>query len=56
VDTLRDFPNVANVTHLTDHEYSYRLRVGRFRVLFTIETVATIVQIEEVKKRNEGTY
>ena len=35
----------------------YRLRVGRYRVLFTIHAgIPLVVRIEEVKKRNEHTY
>ncbi|MGH9772622.1 MAG: type II toxin-antitoxin system RelE family toxin [Candidatus Acidiferrales bacterium] len=56
VDELTNFPNVANVKHLTRHRFPYRLRVGRYRVFFTVEAVAVIIEIEEVKKRDERTY
>jgi mRNA interferase RelE/StbE len=45
-----------NVTKLTKHKSGYRLRVGRYRVLFSHDEVVKIVNIEEVKKRDEQTY
>ena len=55
-DELKDFADSKNVKPLTNHQYGYRLRVGNFRVLFNFETQVNIVNIEEVKKRNESTY
>jgi mRNA-degrading endonuclease RelE of RelBE toxin-antitoxin system len=55
--TLKDFPNCANVKHLTNHRYGYRLRVGNYRVFFNFQGgEARIVSIEEVKKRDKHTY
>lgn len=39
-----------------NHEYSYRLRVGRYRVFFEFTREIKIIRIEEVKKRDEHTY
>lgn len=55
-DELKDFSDSKNVKPLANHQYGYRLRVGNFRVLFNFETQVNIVNIEEVKKRNESTY
>jgi len=38
---------------LTNHAYSYRLRVGDFRVFFEFDGDVNIIDIEEVKKRDE---
>lgn len=54
--TLVDFPNTPNVSFLKNHRYDYRLRVGRYRVLFNHDTAVKIVAIQEVKKRDERTY
>jgi mRNA-degrading endonuclease RelE of RelBE toxin-antitoxin system len=54
--TLEHMPNCAQVLALKNHPYGYRLRVGNFRVLFDWSTVIKIVEIQEVKKRDEGTY
>ena len=53
VSTLKDFPNCTNIKKLKTRE-EYRLRVGRWRVIFT-DSLA-ILFIEEVKKRDENTY
>jgi len=57
VKGLAMWPECRNVKALT-HRSDYRLRVGRFRVIFTVATekAPVIVQIEEVKKRDEHTY
>lgn len=57
VQTLKAFPNCANVKRLTNHTYGYRLRVGGYRIFFDFQGgEARIVLIEEVKKRDEHTY
>lgn len=53
---LINFPNCQGVKKLTNHEYSYRLRVGDYRVFFEFDGSIQIVNIEEVKKRDETTY
>lgn len=57
VDGLELWPNCRNVKALTGRS-DYRLRVGRYRVIFTADTnsVPVVVRIEEVKKRDERTY
>jgi len=39
-----------------NHEYTHRLRVGNWRVLFNAFDEVSIVSVEEVKKRDEQTY
>lgn len=56
VDELESFPNTRNLTALTNHQYSHRLRVGDFRVLLDIDTAVRIIEIQQIKKRNEETY
>ncbi|HCQ50212.1 MAG TPA: cytotoxic translational repressor of toxin-antitoxin stability system [Achromobacter sp.] len=56
VTTLADLPNVPNVMALTNHQYGYRLRVGNYRVLFDADVVIRIIDIQEVKKRDDNTY
>lgn len=54
--TLKEFPDCANIKKLTKHTYSYRLRVGAYRVFFEFDGIVKVVSIEEVKKRDERTY
>lgn len=56
VDALADMPNCQNVKALTSHKYGYRLRVGNYRVLFDWDGAIKIVDIQEVRKRDERTY
>ncbi len=54
---LVDLGQARNVKALSGHSCGYRLRVGRYRVLFDlIEGELRIVLIEEVRKRDERTY
>lgn len=53
---LAHMPNVQSVKALTRHQFGYRLRVGRYRVLFDWDGSVKIVNIEEVSKRDEHTY
>lgn len=55
---LADSSTWGDVRMLVNHLYQYRLRVGDYRVLFDVtkENAVDIVLIEEIKKRNEGTY
>ncbi|RKE35280.1 mRNA-degrading endonuclease RelE of RelBE toxin-antitoxin system [Paraburkholderia sp. BL23I1N1] len=56
VATLSAMPDCQNVKALTNHEYEYRLRVGNYRVLFNWDGAIKVVEIEEVRKRDERTY
>jgi mRNA-degrading endonuclease RelE of RelBE toxin-antitoxin system len=54
---LIEWPNASNIKALFDRE-DYRLRVGSYRVIFTVHPNGeiTVIRIEEVKKRDEHTY
>lgn len=57
VKGLATFPDCRNIKALTNHQYPYRLRVGDWRVFFSVlNGEITIILIEEVKKRDENTY
>jgi mRNA-degrading endonuclease RelE of RelBE toxin-antitoxin system len=56
VEQLAAMPDCQNVKALTNHEYGYRLRVGNYRVLFDWDGSIKIVEIQEVRKRDERTY
>jgi mRNA-degrading endonuclease RelE of RelBE toxin-antitoxin system len=56
VDSLKTFPDCRNVKRLVNHPHEYRLRVGRHRVLFDVREAVKIIDIQEVKKRDERTY
>lgn len=56
VGALSCRPKARNVKGLKNHPYPYRLRVGRYRVFFSVEMDLRVLKVEEVKKRNERTY
>jgi mRNA-degrading endonuclease RelE of RelBE toxin-antitoxin system len=56
VNALMAMPHCQNIKALTNHAYGYRLRVGRYRVLFDWQEIVKIVEIQEVRKRDEHTY
>ena len=55
VRELKQWPDCHNVKSLKNHQ-GYRLRVGRYRVIFDVQNTLKIIIIEEVKKRDERTY
>ncbi|WP_430228890.1 type II toxin-antitoxin system RelE family toxin [Nitrosomonas communis] len=55
-EKLSVFPDCSGVKRLTNHQYQYRLRVGNYRVFFDFKGEIHIINIEEVKKRDETTY
>ncbi len=55
VRNLQQWPDCKDVKPLVNRS-GYRLRVGRYRILFEVETQLQIIAIEEVKKRDDRTY
>lgn len=39
---LKNWPECSNVKPLTNHQYQYRLRIGRYRVFFDVHDVVRI--------------
>jgi mRNA-degrading endonuclease RelE of RelBE toxin-antitoxin system len=56
IDSLVNFPEVVSIKTLKAHDYQYRLRVGDYRILFDADTRVEIIEVQEVKKRDESTY
>lgn len=59
VGALGDWPECRarlDVKPLKRHAQQFRLRVGRYRVLFDIEESLRVVSVERVRKRDERTY
>jgi mRNA-degrading endonuclease RelE of RelBE toxin-antitoxin system len=56
VGGLAAMPECQNVKALVEHQYGYRLRVGNYRVLFDWDGDIRVVEIQEVRKRDERTY
>lgn len=56
IDALRHMPDCGNVKALGGHACGYRLRIGNYRVLFDWDGGVRIVEVQEVRKRDERTY
>ena len=52
---LRENPRPAGLKKLTGHQ-AYRIRVGDYRVVYTVDDKAKEVRIQTVRKRDERTY
>lgn len=53
---LKMFPDCQNIKRLTGLPYQFRLRIGKYRLMFDYDGQVRIVSIEEVKLRDENTY
>jgi mRNA-degrading endonuclease RelE of RelBE toxin-antitoxin system len=58
VDSLENFPKCQHldIKPLQKHKYNFRMRVGRYRVLFDDKESIQVIAIQEVKKRDNRTY
>ena len=55
IGRLAAIPECWEVKSLTHHQYGYRLRVGNHRVLFNWDGAINVVEMEEIRTRDEGT-
>ena len=53
---LVHWPHCRNVKAMKNHASGYRLRVGKWRILFEAQDRIRVIMIQEVKKRDEQTY
>jgi mRNA-degrading endonuclease RelE of RelBE toxin-antitoxin system len=53
IDALENWPAVMGVKALRDRE-GYRLRVGRYRILF--EVTKSVIWVTEILIRDDNTY
>ncbi|AZG07567.1 type II toxin-antitoxin system RelE/ParE family toxin [Pigmentiphaga sp. H8] len=56
VSALVTMPDCLHVKALANHQYGYRLRIANYRIFFDWDGKIRIVEIQEVKKRDERTY
>lgn len=51
ISNLRNYRKIANVRPIANQNNSYRMYVGRFRILFETETDVRVIALQEVKRR-----
>jgi mRNA interferase RelE/StbE len=54
IDSLADNPRPPGVEKLSGSEYSYRIRVGDYRILYEIQDEILLVLIVRVRHRREA--
>ena len=54
IQNLAENPRPFGVVKLAGN--IYRIRVGRYRVIYAIDDTTKVVVVTNVKKRSEGTY
>ena len=52
ISKLENYPNISNIKKLTNHNPAYRLRIGKYRVLFDVED--DIITVSRIKHRKEA--
>lgn len=56
IEVLSNDPRPAGCRKITGARNGYRIRVGRYRVLYEVQDKVLIILIVRVAKRNEATY
>jgi len=49
-------PFSGDITHLRDMSPAFRRRVGAYRILFDIFPGMNLVEVHDIRRRNEKTY
>ena len=55
-ESLASNPRPYGYKKLVDKEMLYRLRVGNYRIIYVIFDDVLVINILQIKKRNERTY
>lgn len=54
IDKLTENPKPDGVKKLKGEENAYRIRIGDYRVIYTIEDVIKIVEIQRIRHRKDA--
>ncbi|HWQ93242.1 MAG TPA: type II toxin-antitoxin system RelE/ParE family toxin [Clostridia bacterium] len=54
IDALGEQPRPVGVRKLTGAEHTYRIRVGDYRVVYTIDDARKLVIVERVRHRSDA--
>ena len=54
IDALGENPRHSGVNKLTDSDNGYRVRVGRYRVVFTLDDPTATVSVVRIATRQEA--
>lgn len=54
IETLASDPNPPGVIKLRGTDHTYRLRIGEYRVVYTVEETALRIEIVRVRHRSDA--
>lgn len=54
IDKLAETPRPDGVKKIKGEENAYRIRIGDYRVIYTIEDVIKIVEIQRIRHRKDA--
>lgn len=54
IESLTGQPRPSGCRKLTDAENAYRIRIGDYRVIYTISDIVLVVAIESIRHRREA--
>jgi mRNA interferase RelE/StbE len=54
ISLLADYPRPSNCRKLVGGRNAYRIRVGDYRVIYTVSDVILVVAIESIRHRREA--
>ena len=52
----RDYTKIPGVKALVGAKGWFRIRMGQYRILFTVDPATKKAEIKRITRRNEGTY
>ena len=53
IEDLEETPRPLGCRKLVGSDFSYRIRIGHYRVVYTIEDVICIVEVERIRHRKD---
>lgn len=53
LNAIRELPDVGDIKPMSGHSNLYRLRVGSFRIIYTIESDMLIVRVLNIGNRGD---
>ena len=59
ISVLREFeidPWQGDIAKINKKENTWRMRVGSYRVFYTIQNQAKVVEVKEIERRSSSTY
>lgn len=53
---VKDYKKVPGIQSIKGKRYHYRVRIGRYRIIFAVLPKNKTIEIRSIRRRNEATY